>query len=121
MPLVTKPPESAFNGAMQGAKVFWRRATARLDILTDLVIVRFREAQTGQRAIYVAAVVIPLLLLIALLTNWAMHAKVPAKPNGMVLQAENTTQSSPATAHLGSAPADSKVKGQRIKCGAFSG
>ena len=110
MPLVAEPPESTLAGAMQRAEVVWRRATARLDALTDLVIIRFRDAETGQRVLYVAAVAIPLLLLIALLTSWAMHAKTPAMPIGMGVQAEKTTQPGLAVAPVESAPAESKVK-----------
>jgi len=110
MPQAAEPLESTLAGAMHRAKVVWRRASARLDALTDLVIIRFRKAETGQRALYVAAVAIPLLLLIALLTSWAMHAKIPAMPIGMGVQAEKTTQPSLAVAPVESAPADSKVK-----------
>jgi len=110
MPPVAEPPEYTWAGAMQRAKGYWRQATARLDVLTDLAANRFREAETGQRAIYVAAVAIPLLLLIALLTSWAMHSKAPAKPSGVGLQAENTLKPDPAVAPVKIAPADAKVK-----------
>jgi hypothetical protein len=96
-------------GAMHGAKAVWHRATVRLDALIDLLIIRFREAETVQRAIYVATAAIPLLLLIALLTSWTMQAKVPAMPNGIGVQAENTRQPSLAVAPVKTAPADSKV------------
>lgn len=107
MPQIAEPSENTLAGAMQRAKEFLHKATARLNVLTNLVIKRFREAETGQRAIYVSAVAIPLLLLIALLTSWVMHAKVPAIPTGV--QAENTPQPSLAVAPVKPAPADSKV------------
>jgi len=110
MPLVAEPPESTLAGAMQRAEVVWRRATARLDALADLVIIRFRNAESGQRVLYVAAVAVPLLLLIVLLTSWAMHAKVPAMSTGVGEQAEKTTQPGLAVAPVAPAPADSKVK-----------
>ena len=110
MPLVAEPPESTLAGAMQRAEAVWRRATARLDALADLVIIGFRNAETGQRVLYVATVAIPLLLLIALLTSWAMHAKVPAMPTGVGEQAEKTTQPGLAVAPVESAAADYKAK-----------
>jgi hypothetical protein len=93
---------------MQRSKAFWHQATARLNVFANLVINRFRDAETGQRVIYASAVAIPLLLLIALLSSWAMHAKVPPIPTGV--QTKNTPQSSPAVAPVKSALADSKVR-----------
>ena len=116
IPLVAEPPESALaksmKGAMQRAKAFWHQATAKLDVLTDLVIIRFRDAETGQRALYVAAVAIPLLLIV-LLTSWAMHDKAPAMTKGMGAQAENTPQPSLAVAPVAPALADSKANGRK--------
>ncbi len=114
IPQIAEPPENTFAVAMQRAKVFWDQAIARLNVLTDLVINRFREAETGQRAIYVSAVAIPLLL-IALLTSWVMHAKVPATPTEV--QAENTPQPSLAVAPVKPAPADSKVDTAKTNTG----
>jgi hypothetical protein len=113
IPLVAEPPESALaksmKGAMQHAQVVWRQVAARLGALTDLVIVRFRDAETGQRVLYVSAVAIPLLL-IALLASWTMHGKTPAMTNGMDVQAGNTPQPSLSVTSVKPAPADSKAK-----------
>ena len=112
MPVVVEPEESILAGAMERAKAVWHLAIARLYDLSDQVIIRFREAETGQRVVYVAAVAIPLLLLVALLTNWAVHHEVSAKPAGMSDQVKIAAQTGLEASTVTSAPADAKVKGK---------
>jgi class 3 adenylate cyclase len=108
--VVDEQAESTLAGAMQRAKAVWRSAATRLDALIDLMIIRFRQAESRQRALYVAVVAVPLLLLIVLLTNLPRHDEVPATPTGMGEQAVKTTQPSLAVAPVASAPAGSDVK-----------
>ena len=104
-PVVTEQVESTWAGAMQRAKTVWRSAATRLDALIDLVIVRFRQAESRQRVWYVAVVAVPLLLLIALLINLARLGEAPATPTGMGEQAVKTTQPGLAVAPVASVPA----------------
>jgi hypothetical protein len=128
MPVVAKQAESTLariiHGVMQRAKTdrsralpmalaaIWRSAATRLDALIDLMIIRFRQAESGQRALYVAVVAVPLLLLIALLTNLPRHDEVPALPTGMGEQTVKTTQPGLAVAPVASVPAGSNVKAE---------
>ena len=96
--------------AMQRAKAVWRSAAARLDALIDLMIIRFRQAESGQRALYVAVVAVPLLLLIVLLTSLARHGKVPDTPAVIGEQTVKTIQPGLAVAPVATVPAGSDVK-----------
>lgn len=108
--VVDEQADSTLAGAMQRAKAVWRSAATRLDALIDLMIIRFRQAESRQRALYVAVVAVPLLLLIVLLTNLPRHDEVPATPTGMGEQTVKTTQPSLAVAPVASGPAGSDVK-----------
>jgi len=110
IPVVAEQADSALAGAMQRAKAVWRSAATRLDALIDFMSIRFRQAGSRQRALYVAFVAVPLLLLIALLTNLRRHGEVPALPTGMGEQAVKTTQPGLAVAPVASVPAGSDVK-----------
>ena len=57
--------ESPSTGVMGRAKVVWYSAATKLDVLIEHLADSFRQAGTQQRAVYVGAVAIPLLLLIA--------------------------------------------------------
>ncbi|HUW76586.1 MAG TPA: hypothetical protein VMV70_07870, partial [Gallionella sp.] len=108
-PVVAEVEENKLADAMVRVKSGWRLATTRVHAWSDLAILRFREADTGQRAIYAAAVAIPLLLLIALLTNWAIR-HTPTEKLATTSELANTLpQSGPAGASVASASTDTKV------------
>jgi Adenylate and Guanylate cyclase catalytic domain len=110
IPMVSEQAENTRAGAMQRAKAVWRSAATRLDALMGFMIIRFRQAESGQRVLYVIAVAVPLLLLIALLTNLPRHDEVPAMPTGMGEQAAITTQPGLTVAPVTSVPAGSEIK-----------
>ncbi len=107
LPVVAEPDENMLAGAMERAKTAWHSATGRMYAFSNPMTVRFRQADSGQRAIYAAAVAIPLLLLIALLTNWVTHRQISAKPAGMS-HAGITTQPGLAAASAASSPVATK-------------
>jgi hypothetical protein len=78
--------------------------------LIDLMIIRFRQAEPGQKVLYVAVIAAPLLLLIVLLTNLGRHGAVPSKPNGVGEQSAKTSQPDLVVVPVASAPAGSDVK-----------
>lgn len=104
IPVVVEQAESTLAGAIQR---HWRSAVTILDDLVERLITRFQQAGSMQRALYVAAAVVPLMVLIALLTNLARRGEVPALPTGMGERAVITTQSGLAVAPV---PAGSEVK-----------
>ncbi len=110
IPVVAEQADSTLAGAMQRAKAVWRSAATRLDALIDLMIIRFRQAESRKRAWYVAIVAVPLLLLIALLTNLPRHGEVPALPTGMGEQTVKATRPGLTVAPVASVPAGSDVK-----------
>lgn len=79
-PAIANEAENIFSPALQHAKVIWATASSRLDALVELGITRFGQAETGQRAIYIGIIVLPLVLLIALLANRTRHSEIPLLP-----------------------------------------
>jgi class 3 adenylate cyclase len=135
MAAVTETGEGAFINTMQRARALWQLSTAKLGAWAGLALVRFRQAEAGERTLYVIAIVITLLLFIALLTNFAGHEVVPESAR-IAEQTVKTTQPSQAIAPVVAAvpdsgansemavksspeivksvPADSKVSGKKI-------
>ena len=103
--------DSNFLRVMQRAKIAWQAAATTLDALIDLMIIRFRQAGSRQRVLYVAAVGIPLLLFIALLANLAEH-KPPALPTVIIEPAVKTAQTDLA---ITPAPVTAVTAGADIK------
>jgi len=112
IPVVAGQARSILAGALQRVKSDWNSVAARLDALISLMITRFRQAEFRQRALYVSAAAVPLLLLIVLLTNLSRHGEVPAMPTGMGEQTVKTTQPGLAVAPVAPVPAGSDVKAQ---------
>ncbi|MEO8331243.1 MAG: adenylate/guanylate cyclase domain-containing protein [Gallionella sp.] len=82
--------EGPMGKAYANATKTWRSAIARLDGLKGKLETNFRQAEPGQRAIYVGVGSIPLLMFIVLLIYMVGHNEIPAKPAGMDQQAENS-------------------------------
>jgi hypothetical protein len=108
-PMLAEQSGSALAGAMQRSKMDWHSAVTILDDFVEHLITHFRQAESRQRALYVAVVAIPLLLLIALLTNLPRHSEVPAMPAGMGEQTVKATRPSLAVAPVVSVPAMAAV------------
>lgn len=94
---------------MQRAQALWQLSTAKLAAWTDLAVVRFRQAETGERTLYVIAIVITLLLFIALLSNFAGRDVVPAKPARVAEQTAKETQPTQTAATVVAATPDTGV------------
>ena len=77
-PAIASSSENLFS--IQHAKVLWNTTSARLDALVELGFTRFGQAGTGQRAIYIGIIALPLVLLIALLANRTRHSETPVLP-----------------------------------------
>ncbi len=77
---IANEAENIFSPAIQHAKVAWATASTRLDTLVELGITRFGQAGTGQRAMYIGIIAIPLVLLITLLANRTRHSEIPVLP-----------------------------------------
>jgi len=109
MSAVAETDAGAFSSTMQRARVLWQLSTAKLGVWTGLAIVRFRQAETGERTLYAIAIIITLLLFIALLTNFAGHEVVPVKPARIAEQTVKATQPGQAVAPVVAAVPDSEV------------
>ena len=90
--LEAEKSDNKMTAALQYASEVWRLATARLDALIELMIVRFRQAEPKQRALYAAIVAIPLLLFVVLFANLARHVEVTAKANKAEGQLANSSK-----------------------------
>ena len=77
-PAIASSTENLFS--IQYAKVLWNIASAKLDGLVELGITRFGQAGSGQRAIYIGIIALPLVLLIALLATRTRHGEIPVLP-----------------------------------------
>ena len=112
-PVVAEYDESLLAGAMQHVKAVWYSAATRLDTLIDQIVVLFRQADSKQRTMYVATIVIPFLLLATLLINLPRHAEVSTMPAGIGDKAAMTTQPGLMVASIApvSASADAKTQG----------
>lgn len=108
-PVVAEAEKSNLAGAMVRVNSARQLATTRVHAWSDMAILRFREADTGQRAIYAAAVAIPLLLLIALLTNWALRHTATEKLATTSELAKTLPQSGPTASNVASASTGTKV------------
>jgi hypothetical protein len=103
--------ESRLGNALALANATWRSVVIRLDDLMGQLITRFRAAEPGQRAIYVGAGAIPLLLLIVLLANLLGRDETPPMPAGMDEQALSTIQAGSAVAGIAPAGTDGRTDG----------
>jgi hypothetical protein len=92
-------------GAKQRTKMDWHSAVTILDDLIEHMVIRFRQAGSMQRVLYVLVIAVPLLLFIALLLNLPRHGEVPAMPTGMREQMVKATRPSLAVAPVASVPA----------------
>jgi len=88
-------------------KVAWNSAASRLDSVIESVVARFGQAEPKQRALYAAAVGIPLLLLIALTVKLAHRNEVPVSPITVDMQATSGVQ--PASAVAAASHAEGKA------------
>ena len=114
IPMVGGQAENTLSGVMPHAKAVWNSAAARLDIWIDFVINRFRQAEPKQRVVYVAAMAVPLLLLIAVLANLTRHGEAPAAPSGIGEQsAKMTAQPGLAVVPVVSGSVGTEVKASR--------
>jgi len=79
-PVLAEQAESLLAGLTWRAKMFWRSAAAKLDTLIEFSIARYQQAGSMQRAMYIGASAIALLLLITLLVNLSRRVEVPVAP-----------------------------------------
>ncbi|HTN93390.1 MAG TPA: PEGA domain-containing protein [Gallionella sp.] len=95
-PTDSEPSEYTMAAALQRTKAIWHTATAKLDSLIELMIIRYRQAEPQQRALYAAFAAIPVLLLIVLLANLPRHGA--AQPPGAAEPQASSTKPSLAVA-----------------------
>ena len=104
---IANDAENIFSPAIQHAKEAWTSASTRLDTLVELGITRFGQAGTGQRAIYIGIITLPLVLLIALLANRTRHSEIPVLP---AVKSEQEVKVDPEGLGVASAPsADTQI------------
>lgn len=84
-------------------KVAWNSAASKLNSVIENVVARFEQAEPKQRALYAAAVGIPLLLLIALTVKLAHRNEIPVSPITVGMQATSGVQPVSAVASVVSA------------------
>lgn len=112
-PVVAEAGENKLAGALAHIKTTWQSAATSIHACSDLAIIRFREADTGRRVIYAAAVALPLLLLIALLTNWAIRYTVNEKRAAKSELSKAMPQTGLAGSSVGIAAADPTVESKQ--------
>lgn len=100
--------ESPLARLKVSSKMVWRSVSARLNSLIEHFNSRFQHAGYRQRAVYLGAVAIPLMLLIALLVKLARHDEMPVAPTAMDKQAINMSQ--PGVVEPAASPTDSDAK-----------
>lgn len=93
-----EPVEGFFARITKGMRTEWHLAIFHLDALIRSAIIRFKEAQPRQRALYVGLFAAPFVLLVVLLVIWIRHAAVPAESVGIPNQAEIPALSAVPTA-----------------------
>lgn len=91
-PEVDEQAESPLARTMESAKTVWRSAAAKLDVLIEHLVIGFRKAEPQQRAVYVGAVAIPMLLLIALAVKLVNRDEVQITQNIIDKQSVSTSQ-----------------------------
>jgi len=79
-PVLADQAESLLAGLIWRVQMLWRSAAAKLDALIEFSIARYQQAGSMQRAIYMGASAIALLLLIALLVNLSRRTEIPVAP-----------------------------------------
>ncbi|MDD2916171.1 MAG: adenylate/guanylate cyclase domain-containing protein [Gallionella sp.] len=88
---------------LASVKIAWNSAAAKLDSAIDRLVVLFRQADPKQRAIYIGAIAVPVVLIGALLLKLTTHDKAPAVPDIGQMQAASGIQ--PVSADTAVAPA----------------
>jgi hypothetical protein len=79
-PVMADQAESFLAGLTWRAQMLWRSAATKLDALIEFSITRYQQAGSMQRATYIGASAIALLLLITLLVSLSRRAEIPVAP-----------------------------------------
>lgn len=104
--------ENRFAGLIGQAEMVWRSAAAKLDDLIDYLIGRYQQAGTRERAFYIGAAAISLVLLITLLINLVRHEEVPVAPTVREnKQAADSIRADSAVAPSAPVPVESNATG----------
>lgn len=80
--------ENAVSRLVERAKLAWGAASDGMAALAGGLLERYKRADSKQRAMYAAALVVPVLLIGGLMLNFAMQGK-PASSNGVQAQGAN--------------------------------
>jgi len=81
-------------------KIAWSSAASKLDVAIENAVVRFKQADPKQRAIYIGAIAVPVVLIGALLLKPTHHDKVPVSPDVGQMQAASGIQPTSAVAQV---------------------
>ena len=105
------------------AKLGWHLAAARLGAIAGGLVDRFKQADSGQRALYIGAIIIPVVLIGVLVLKPARNGKTPALPDVEQMQAASGVQPISAVASVAPAAphAESKTAGAGSKAAAKPG
>jgi hypothetical protein len=104
---------SRYAALAESAKLGWDAAAAKLDAFAGTLLDRYRQADSKQRAIYVAAIAAPVLLIGGVTLKFALHNNEPALPTGAQIQTENGSQAASAVASLAPAVSQSEKRGAK--------
>ncbi|BBI99280.1 hypothetical protein FGKAn22_09730 [Ferrigenium kumadai] len=96
---VTGQVANRYAALVEKAKLGWNTAAAKLDVLAGALRERYRQADSKQRAIYVAAVAVPVLLIGGVALKFALYKEAPL-PSAAQIQAANGSQAASAVASL---------------------
>jgi hypothetical protein len=113
-PAITGSDGSPLARVLGSAKIIWRSAAAKLDVLIDLMIIRFNQADTKQRLLYIAVIAVPSLLFITLLADLIHQDVAPVAPPTKVKQAVNTVQPGSVIVPVQSVPGSLDVKSEGV-------
>ena len=78
------------------AKMLWRAAATNLEVISEQLILRFRQAEPKRRAVYAGVSAFPVLLLIILAAMLANHDKARFQP--AIINDQSAIESQPASA-----------------------
>lgn len=84
---------------LERAKLGWDAAASRLDALAEALLERYRQADSKQRAIYAAALAVPVLLIGGMALKFALPDGAPL-PDGEQAQVASGLQAASAVASL---------------------
>lgn len=132
-PVIAESADDLITGLTNRAKSIWQYTVGKSNALLNYSIIRYQQAGTRLRALYLGIVAVFLLLLITLLATLTRHneisvAQIATKKNGAndiqpgsaasvaVVQAGsdvNTSSSSATTAHPKSKPGAKKAAGKK--------